>query len=85
MRERIAVNDVPKPFQGSSIGMITAGLMALAFLGFSGLVKDLRGRSFMSLILVAVTTLLVMASASARYSALPRSVSRSRATRWWTR
>lgn len=39
MRERIAVSDVPKPFQGSSIGMITAGLMALAFLGFSGLVS----------------------------------------------
>jgi electron transport complex protein RnfA len=39
MRERIAASDVPKPFQGSSIGMITAGLMALAFLGFSGLVS----------------------------------------------
>lgn len=38
MRERIAVADVPKPFQGASIGMITAGLMSLAFLGFTGLV-----------------------------------------------
>ncbi len=38
LRERIAVSDVPQPFRGSSIGMITAGLMALAFLGFSGLV-----------------------------------------------
>ena len=39
MRERIAVMDVPKPFQGASVTMITAGLMSLAFLGFSGLVK----------------------------------------------
>lgn len=39
MRERIAVSDVPAPFQGSSIAMITAGLMSLAFLGFGGLVQ----------------------------------------------
>ena len=39
MRERIAVADVPKPFEGSAIGMITAGLMSLAFLGFTGLVN----------------------------------------------
>lgn len=39
MRERLAVADVPAPFKGASIGMITAGLMALAFLGFGGLVS----------------------------------------------
>jgi len=39
MRERILVADVPEPFKGPSIGLITAGLMALAFMGFSGLVK----------------------------------------------
>ncbi|SDW53061.1 electron transport complex subunit RsxA [Marinobacter mobilis] len=38
MRERIAVSDVPVAFRGAAIGMITAGLMALAFLGFTGLV-----------------------------------------------
>lgn len=38
MRERIAVADVPQPFRGSAIGMITAGLMSLAFMGFTGLV-----------------------------------------------
>ncbi|MEX0605168.1 electron transport complex subunit RsxA [Marinobacter sp.] len=38
MRERIAVSDVPGVFQGASIGLITAGLMSLAFLGFTGLV-----------------------------------------------
>ena len=38
MRERIAVSDEPMPFQGAAIGMITAGLMALAFMGFTGLV-----------------------------------------------
>jgi electron transport complex protein RnfA len=39
VRERVAVADVPAPFQGAAIALITAGLMALAFLGFSGLVK----------------------------------------------
>lgn len=38
MRERLAVADVPAPFQGPAIGMITAGLMSLAFMGFAGLV-----------------------------------------------
>lgn len=38
MRERLAVADVPTPFKGAAIGMITAGLMSLAFMGFSGLV-----------------------------------------------
>lgn len=38
LRERLAVADVPQPFQGPAIGMITAGIMALAFMGFSGLV-----------------------------------------------
>lgn len=38
MRERIQAAEVPKPFKGASIGMITAGLMSLAFMGFSGLV-----------------------------------------------
>ena len=38
MRERIASADVPSPFRGAAIGMITAGLMSLAFMGFSGLV-----------------------------------------------
>jgi electron transport complex protein RnfA len=39
VRERIAAADVPAPFQGASIALITAGLMALAFMGFTGLVK----------------------------------------------
>ncbi|MGJ8691279.1 MAG: electron transport complex subunit RsxA [Thalassotalea sp.] len=39
MREKLANADVPKPFKGSAIAMITAGLMSLAFLGFTGLVK----------------------------------------------
>lgn len=40
IRERIAAADVPESFQGNAIGLITAGLMALAFMGFSGLVKS---------------------------------------------
>jgi len=38
MRERLAVADVPAPFRGAAIGMVTAGLMSLAFMGFAGLV-----------------------------------------------
>ena len=39
MRERIAAADVPMPFRGAAIGMITAGFMSLAFMGFTGLIK----------------------------------------------
>lgn len=39
MRERIAAADVPSPFRGAAIGMISAGLMSLAFMGFTGLIK----------------------------------------------
>lgn len=39
MRERIAVADVPAAFRGPAIGLITAGLMSVAFMGFSGLVR----------------------------------------------
>lgn len=37
MRERLATLDVPRPFQGPPIAMITAGIMSLAFMGFAGL------------------------------------------------
>ncbi|MDG2917804.1 electron transport complex subunit RsxA [Bisgaard Taxon 10/6] len=39
LRERIAAADVPVPFRGASIALITAGLMSLAFMGFAGLVR----------------------------------------------
>jgi electron transport complex protein RnfA len=39
MRERVNVADVPAPFRGSAIGLVTAGLMSLAFMGLAGLVK----------------------------------------------
>jgi electron transport complex protein RnfA len=39
MREKLANANVPTPFKGAAIAMITAGLMSLAFMGFSGLVK----------------------------------------------
>ena len=38
MRERITVADVPTPFKGAAIAMISAGIMSLAFMGFTGLV-----------------------------------------------
>jgi len=40
IRERVDVADVPEPFQGSAIALITAGLMSLAFMGFAGLVQS---------------------------------------------
>lgn len=39
MRERMEGADVPVIFKGSAIAMITAGLMSLSFMGFSGLIK----------------------------------------------
>jgi len=39
IRERITVSDVPEPFKGNAIALITAGLMSVAFMGFSGLIK----------------------------------------------
>ena len=39
MREHMEAADIPKPFRGVSIAMITAGLMSLAFMGFAGLIK----------------------------------------------
>ena len=37
IRERLDGADVPLPFRGTAIAMITAGLMSLAFMGFGGL------------------------------------------------
>ncbi|MBN1165138.1 MAG: electron transport complex subunit RsxA [Candidatus Krumholzibacteriota bacterium] len=39
LRERIELCDTPVPFRGTAIGLITAGLLSLAFMGFTGLVK----------------------------------------------
>ena len=38
IREKIEYNDIPKPFRGSALVLITAGLMAMAFFGFSGVI-----------------------------------------------
>ncbi|WP_029407415.1 electron transport complex subunit RsxA [Thiomicrorhabdus sp. Milos-T2] len=38
IRERVEVADVPGPFKGAPIALITAGLMSMAFMGFGGLV-----------------------------------------------
>lgn len=38
LREKIEYNDIPKPFQGMPIVLLTAGLMSIAFFGFSGLI-----------------------------------------------
>lgn len=39
IRERIEFNDTPKAFEGFPLALVTAGIMAIAFLGFQGLIK----------------------------------------------
>ena len=39
VRERLETSDIPVSMRGFSITLVTAGLMSLAFLGFSGLIK----------------------------------------------
>ena len=39
IRERLEAADVPRPFRGSAIGLITAGLISVAFMGFAGMVR----------------------------------------------
>ena len=39
LRERIDLAPVPRSFRGTAIALITAGLLSLAFMGFTGLVK----------------------------------------------
>ncbi len=38
VREKIEYNDIPKPFKGTAIVLITACLMSIAFMGFSGMI-----------------------------------------------
>ncbi len=39
LREKMEYNDVPEAFKGTPMVLLTAGLMAIAFFGFSGLIK----------------------------------------------
>jgi len=39
LRERLEAADVPAPFRGPAIALITAGLMSMAFVGFAGLFR----------------------------------------------
>ncbi len=39
LRENIELADVPRVFKGTAIALITAGILSLAFMGFSGLIK----------------------------------------------
>ena len=38
IREKIEYNDIPKTFRGTAIVLITACLMSIAFMGFSGMI-----------------------------------------------
>jgi len=39
IRERIEAADVPAPFRGTAIALMTAGIMSLAFMGFKGMAR----------------------------------------------
>lgn len=39
IRERMELSEIPEPFKGTAIALITAGLLSMAFMGFQGLVK----------------------------------------------
>jgi electron transport complex protein RnfA len=40
LRERMEAADVPVPFRGPAIALVTAGLMSMIFIGFSGLIRN---------------------------------------------
>ena len=39
IRERLEAADIPAPFRGTAIALMTAGIMSLAFMGFSGMAR----------------------------------------------
>ncbi len=39
LRERLEVADVPLPFRGASVALVTAGILSMGFMGFAGLVR----------------------------------------------
>jgi len=39
IREQMELSNIPRPFQGPAITLITAGILALAFMGFSGMIS----------------------------------------------
>lgn len=39
IRERLEAADVPAPFRGTAIALVTAGIMSLAFMGFAGMAR----------------------------------------------
>ena len=40
IRERLDAADTPRPFRGTAIALMTAGIMSLAFMGFSGMARS---------------------------------------------
>ncbi len=42
IREELQLSDIPKPFQGAGITLVTAGILAIAFMGFTGMDSGIR-------------------------------------------
>ena len=58
IRERLELEDVPESFRGPPIALVTAGILAMAFMGFWGLVLTLAGTKTMGLRHVAAPSFL---------------------------
>jgi electron transport complex protein RnfA len=43
IREELELCDVPKPFKGAGVALVVAGIMAMAFMGFTGMDKGVKG------------------------------------------
>ena len=54
IREKIEYNDIPKTFRGTAIVLITACLMSIAFMGFSGMILGGKRRMITGIIVAAV-------------------------------
>ena len=42
LREEVELCDVPKPFRGAGIALVVAGVLAMAFMGFTGMDKGIE-------------------------------------------
>ena len=65
LREQLSLNNVPKAFKGIPIALITASVLAMAFMGFSGLVSEAKAEDSETSATGATTEVVVEASLEA--------------------
>ena len=54
IREKMEYNNIPESFKGMPITLLTAGLMAIAFFGFSGLIQEVKKMNISAILLAMV-------------------------------